>query len=457
MTSIDFILCGIALALFGAVLVIGFTNPVVTTETLAVQRASVFIPDAYNMAIRDQFYSPAVTIPNTCTCPVNAVWSCVCQGGNYLISVGGGGTNLTFNTPNLFFDGNVNITAGVSVIITAPLRIAGSLTLQSGSLTINSPISVAGPLLLQQGSLTGTAFCVSVPGHQSVSFLSVTLLNGNINVPECPASFAGVSGLITINSGNFVSSNSFSVILPTVRDLTTVQTRGLIHAGGTVKLRESRVAVVGATTATSFSFVVASSDSALPESFWSTVDYDVAEYNKDASRGGCASSFVNLVTTPGSNRATMRYEMGPCNGTIVTPPSTTPNEAVMKELQFDLASDAITVPTNGFAQSNCYGADQYGFELESAYVATLRSASFDTSFWSFCPENAIIVDKTTRCISYVCNGTVTLSRSALRDTNRQIQENILQSIVFDAIATGLEVLAVILEFFVIPLVAFKVV
>jgi hypothetical protein len=44
-----------------------------------------------------------------------------------------------------------------------------------------------------------------------------------------------------------------------------------------------------------------------------------------------------------------------------------------------------------------------------------------------------------------------LSRSAQRDQQVSVQNNILQSVAFDAAATGLEVVGVCLEFFLMPL------
>jgi hypothetical protein len=77
--------------------------------------------------------------------------------------------------------------------------------------------------------------------------------------------------------------------------------------------------------------------------------------------------------------------------------------------------------------------------------------TFDDTFWSYCPKESITFDRNNFCITYICNGTFSLSRSAQRDQQVSVQNNILQSVAFDAAATGLEVVGVCLEFFLMPL------
>ena len=102
-----------------------------------------------------------------------------------------------------------------------------------------------------------------------------------------------------------------------------------------------------------------------------------------------------------------------------------------------------------FSTTNCKGELEY--RREKDWIATMSSAGLGDWFWSICPREKMTFNDTSRCVTYVCDGSFALPNRVGQQKVQDVQDNIIQGIVFDATATGVDVLGTIVEFCLMPL------
>lgn len=102
----------------------------------------------------------------------------------------------------------------------------------------------------------------------------------------------------------------------------------------------------------------------------------------------------------------------------------------------------------GFSSTNCNGELEY--RREKDWLETMGSAGFGEWFWSICPREKMVFNDTSNCVTYVCDGTFQLPDQIGQQTTKDIQDNIEQGIIFDAFATGLDVIGTVVEFVLMP-------
>jgi hypothetical protein len=177
--------------------------------------------------------------------------------------------------------------------------------------------------------------------------------------------------------------------------------------------------------------------------------------------GVCGSSKYTLVvqnaTTLGVGMTGISINYTPaCRGSITQLPDdpayapllprlVQANNTATFGLSEELPSD-LTLRFD-FTHSNC--GDVTSFRREVDWLTALQSAGLKDVF-SICPYEMIQIDATNNCVNYICNGNFTMLKEVGNAQANDVRDNIQQGIVFDAVATAVDLLGVILELGVLP-------
>ena len=101
-----------------------------------------------------------------------------------------------------------------------------------------------------------------------------------------------------------------------------------------------------------------------------------------------------------------------------------------------------------FNHENC-AANHVQFALELDWINSLDDADLGDSLWSICPRELITINHDTQCISYVCDGQFELPSRLSDQQTKDTQEEVIQGVAFDATATGLDLVAMILQIIIV--------
>jgi hypothetical protein len=97
-----------------------------------------------------------------------------------------------------------------------------------------------------------------------------------------------------------------------------------------------------------------------------------------------------------------------------------------------------------FNKSNC--GTPVTYRRERDWILTLEQAGFGTPLFSICAREKMIFDEAASCVHYTCDGQFPLPTRFGVAQIKHIQENVLQSIVYDTAATVLDFIGVIVEY-----------
>lgn len=207
--------------------------------------------------------------------------------------------------------------------------------------------------------------------------------------------------------------------------------------------------------------LVSSDTSVTPPSLIIQADWDV--FSKLAVAGVCGGSAFEVLATVESFGATrvgisLTYVTS-CVGDVIDIPNLiqdhrynpAPSRAFARPLVGPFDVGGTNVLRFNFSTSVC--GDSLRYRLQSDWIATIDSSSLGSWVWEICPRSNIQLDPLALCVHYWCNGTFSLPSGIAREQTEAIQENILQGVGFDAAATSLELVSLILETVVMALIA----
>ena len=448
--DLSFVLLGAVM--FGTVLVLAFSMPVQNAPTLSIQRVDV------HSSMRGISSSVVDDLRSNCTCPWAYFAQCSCSSAGRIELVG----PLNLNVSDVTFDASVHVYG--ALIISARTTVLGSLTIE-GAAVFDASFVVTGNVLCHsdvRGSIFSAAF---VDEYSYRIGGDLTLTEGDLIPPETgPATLAAIEGRVTLLRGSLRLSDSSRLILPSVRysDAVMDSDRGILHVQSGFEvpsvLDMKWLAPFPYQTWQQVESLLISSGGGLlwtNRSIHAVIDWRAVNV---AQRFG-------ICSTPGSRRfevlvdqAAARTSYHPaCMGSVVSLATERPNaQGSVSGLSFAPVIGPVDLQLSTldfhFEHSTCF-SNLAIFKRHLDWISTLDSVSFAESVWSICPRHLVRIDLIAQCISYHCNGSMLLSDQVAQEQAQGVQENVVQGVVFDAIATTLDLLGAIFEYVLIPMVA----
>jgi hypothetical protein len=451
----DLVLMGIGLLLFGVVLVVAFTNPILNVSEARVQPVDL----RHDVGGLSEDASPTLSSYASlfCRCPVSFNSSRGC-------SVASGGSSLEFTSDVIL---NVpGVTFGCPVTIQGTLLASSSAVFQhdltvSGSITLDASIIVGGTLTSSSGSISGSVFSLSAltpkvygdvrapNGALTVSSAGEAFLQGiggRIRVRDFAYSGAKVHfglGAITANLEPILHTTQ-ALILPNNFQLT-------IYGGYPFSDWQASTIVLGSSD---LGVNLQGNNSTETAFVW---DY-LAQL---ALTGGCGALTPFRTTTFDSSVGVTVTLSPPCPFTSPAPMFGYNYQSQAASIEFAEASttpryqlqnvpDDLLLPFN-FVHQFC--GSEVAYRREVDWIETLKLAFNTTELFSICPAEKIVLDPANNCVTYTCDGSFALPARFSQGQVANTQNLILGGIAIDAVATVLDVFGTGIELLLIPFLA----
>lgn len=433
------------LILFGTVLIVAFTSPIVTGDQVAILTLS---HDPLDRSARNVDSYPGVSVRPLCSC-VSLPSPCSCVGATAVLAA----SEVIVSNRSI---AHADLLVQGSLLVSARLVVGGSLTVLGPVRLDQAPVLVAGTLTVRGGSLSGSLFGSVWARHSYVGGDLVVEQGDFVLAGDADLSF--VRGRVTVVGGSFACAKLWLATITTGAQLRALTTsgRGLVHATTALNVSMIAASIGPAVMTLPLPLLpLASCDLAVPRVSSATFVYDWVERNKPIA---CSASSVSLVVAS-ARTVSLRY-LDSCVVASMTNDSSVPAFALSGTSRA-LTSSAVVGPFAsggsgplGYTQRNCGSPTQYF--LERAWLSTWFSSGVDESFWTMCPKASIVWDDAALCVWYTCNGPATFPTQSATSTLVSVQENIIQGVTFDAVITGLDLIGIVIEFFVMPLVLMRI-
>lgn len=446
MMAVELLLLTVGMILFGVTLVVAFTNPLFNKPEAKVQQVETRNAVA---RLRDNLPATASGAPTTvsraCKCPQEFASRCTSMGNMLEFA-----RATTWNVSNVVFECSVTVRGDCTV--SAPATVMGDMRVL-GNAVINAALLVEGRMAVVGGDASGTSWntpqAVTVGGDLSITH-GALVVNSSLD-----ARLDGVRGRVLIADGALAYAGA--ALYVSISDPTDARSR--LHTSAPLQLPvaltltvwsqyprvvfQPSMSVTAASSDTSTAVRVANASLAVGLA-WSFME-------SMATNGVCGS--MSATAAVAASHVTVTFRVN-CVG---TPPVIGASDAA-SATQLALVSVTQSYPVMtpdglelrfAFNRTNC--GTVLSYRRERDWLFTLDQAGFST-LYTICPRALMEFDETALCIRYVCNGTFALpDRFGVAQQNA-ITANVLQGVVFDAVATSLDLLGVVLEYVVLALV-----
>lgn len=423
----DIVLFSVGLMLFGALLVVAFTDPIEQTARGGLVSLT-WTPDE---AVTRGGQGPVSLTgrPALCNCEGR---ECACVGGEAVYSSATTFRSTTQHATSVVVTGDC--------VVDAPVLIAGSLRVVGGSLTVlRGPLAIMGTLHVD-GSLGGAGWLTDAVGLDGHHVGGDAWVGGDMRL-ERDANLSGFQGLLTV-AGTFSAAGSLA--LPTVASAERLPVaRGLVHARNVTVGGPASVRIAAALFPVPvFGALSVEAPGTLSYSY-GAVDHVWVAQNQ------CAGARTAAVASPLMLALNFTATCGALPPLVLPAYEQRAAMAVSAGSAFE-GEGRLFAGAWAFRHTNC--GSWLDVRLERAYVHTLRQSNLPAAFWEVCDDG--VVDEAALCITYTCRGTLVPPRSSdTLATLQTVQSNVIEGVVLDGIITGLDLAAVLLEYMVLPLVA----
>ena len=260
--------------------------------------------------------------------------------------------------------------------------------------------------------------------------------------------------------GNFISGAGLRVQNLTDILVTQINDTGLIHAENSMTLPFSVFVDLRLSYYPFPPFQIVSSGGSLTGAEEVSVKFDGVDEQKKDLVCGPAEVIPTRIANGGNTGVFVSYRAicPPFFNATVIPPWTISDANFTFDLSlgpYPLGGQGDTIVAK-FTHTNCFQSD-VEYRLEQTYISLFQTARFGSWLYSLCPLENITQDPILRCFNYSCQGTFTLPNTYTDQTVTDVQDNIIQGVVFDAVATALDILGIVLEFLILPLAIMKMV
>lgn len=445
-----------AVAAFGVTLVVAFSNPIVNKPEVKVMRVEAKgAPTRLGQSLyvsQEELPPRSAVVKSYCKCPLPFERR-QCRANRGTIELFGGAL-VEFNESGVVFACPV-VVLGDCVVL-QPMTVAGDLRVM-GSLRVDRELLVDGSVHVENGNVTGDAWglpnAVIVTGDVIVHQGWLLLSPGATDVR-----FDSILGRVVLENGSIECRDATRIVL-SVADLFASLSR--VHVSGALNLPPGlELVVVGpkyplVAWQSSLSVDLISSSQNVSAPITTAVQWPFM--SNMVVQGVCqpVQASTSIVGTT-RIRTTLSAT---CLG---APPSFPVVSYVSAASQVSLppaslgypivTADGSLVLRFSFNRTNC-ATTLVAFRRELDWLTTLEQAGFGSTVFSICPRASMVVDEQALCIHYTCNGDFALPDRFSVAQQTSITQNVLQGVAFDAVATALDLLGVVLEYVVLVFVA----